>query len=331
MATNRPFVVDPVLTAVAIGYKNGSAMRIADQVLPRLPVAGEKFKYTVYPIAEAFNTPDARVGRRGAVKQLEFTGTEVTSDVADYGLDSPIPQSDIDVATSARAQGRTVFDPEARATEMLTETIENIRELRAAQLVFALDWSDTASRVQLFAGSLGEVSRGPTAFRAEMRGLSHYLGQEVGRIYSRRCDAALGDSRCTVDLENPVFKGTGTVVSSSDARILTASGLAAFASGLFTNGTLVWSTGANAGLRVAVFAHRLDTALRLELAERAVRPIAIGDIFVIRAGCDKQASTCAGRFANLVNFRGFPHMPGNDTAFSYITSEQTHDGGSFFK
>lgn len=149
MATNRPFVVDPVLTAVAIGYKNGSAMRIADQVLPRLPVSGEKFKYTVYPIAEAFNTPDARVGRRGAVKQLEFTGTETTSDVIDYGLDSPIPQSDIDVASSARAQGRTVFDPEARATEMLTETIENIRELRTAQLVFSLNSYAASRRVTL--------------------------------------------------------------------------------------------------------------------------------------------------------------------------------------
>ena len=249
--------------------------------------------------------------------------------------------------TTYTAQGGMTASSWARSLGLSVDTLEAIGALTsstmteadlaaglwddAALQIWRVDWSDTASRVQLFAGSLGEVSRGPTAFRAEMRGLSHYLGQEVGRIYSRRCDAALGDSRCTVDLENPVFKGTGTVVSSSDARILTASGLGAFASGLFTNGTLVWSTGANAGLRVAVFAHRLDTALRLELAERAVRPIAIGDIFVIRAGCDKQASTCAGRFANLVNFRGFPHMPGNDTAFSYITSEQTHDGGSFFK
>lgn len=149
MATTRPFTVDATLTAVAIGYKNGSAMRIADKVLPRLPVSNEKFKYTVYPISEAFNTPDARVGRKGAVKQLEFTGTEVTSDVVDYGLDSPIPQSDIAVADAARAEGRTVFDPEARATEVLTETIENIRELRTAQLVFNLGTYAASRRVTL--------------------------------------------------------------------------------------------------------------------------------------------------------------------------------------
>ncbi len=249
--------------------------------------------------------------------------------------------------TTYSAQGGMSASSWARSLGLSVDTLEAVGALTSSTLteadlaaglwddaalqIWRVDWSDTASRVQLFAGSLGEISRGPTAFRAEMRGLSHYLGQDVGRIYSRRCDAALGDSRCTVDLENPAFKGTGTVVSANDARILTASGLGAFASGLFTNGTLVWSTGANAGLRVAVFAHRLDTALRLELAERAVRPIAIGDAFFIRAGCDKQASTCAGRFANLVNFRGFPHMPGNDNAFSHITSEQTHDGGSFFK
>ncbi len=249
--------------------------------------------------------------------------------------------------TTYSAQGGMSASSWARSLGLSVDTLEAVGALTsstmteadlaaglwddAALQIWRVDWSDTESRVQMFAGSLGEISRGPNAFRAEMRGLSHYLGQDVGRIYSRRCDAALGDSRCTVDRENPAFKGTGTVVSASDGRILTSSGLGAFASGLFSGGTVTWATGANAGLLVGVFAHRLDTALRLELAERAVRPIAPGDMFVIRAGCDKQAKTCAGVFANLVNFRGFPHIPGNDTAFSYITTEQTHDGGSFFR
>ena len=40
--------------------------------------------------------------------------------------------------------------------------------------------------------------------------------------------------------------------------------------------------------------------------------IAPGDTFTITAGCDKQFATCGAKFANAVNFRGFPHMPGND-------------------
>lgn len=250
-------------------------------------------------------------------------------------------------ATTYKAQGGMSAASWARGLGLSVDTLEAVGALSATTMteadlaaglwddaalqIWRIDWSDVTARVQLFAGSLGEVSRGATAFRAEMRGLSHYLGQEVGRIYARRCDASLGDARCTVNIETAAFKGTGTVVSVSDGRILTASGLGAFASGLFSLGTATWATGANAGLVGSVFAHRVDTVVRLELGERAVRAVAVGDTFVIRAGCDKQAGTCATRFANLVNFRGFPHMPGNDVAFSYITTEQTHDGGSFFR
>jgi uncharacterized phage protein (TIGR02218 family) len=37
-----------------------------------------------------------------------------------------------------------------------------------------------------------------------------------------------------------------------------------------------------------------------------------GDGFAVTAGCDKQLATCKQKYANGVNFRGFPHMPGND-------------------
>jgi len=40
--------------------------------------------------------------------------------------------------------------------------------------------------------------------------------------------------------------------------------------------------------------------------------IAIGDSFEIQAGCDKTFETCINRFNNAINFRGEPHMPGQD-------------------
>lgn len=145
----RPFVVDPVLTALAVGFRNPAATRIADMVLPRYPVSGEKFKWTEYPISEAFNVPDARVGRRGRVQQLEFSGTEQTSEVEDYGLDSPIPYSDIASAEAARAQNRSTYNPETHTTMMLTDTVENIREVRVAQLVHNLNTYAADKRVTL--------------------------------------------------------------------------------------------------------------------------------------------------------------------------------------
>lgn len=131
----RPFPVSAVLTAIAVGFHNTSSVRIADQVLPRQNVSGEKFKWTEYPISEAFNTPDARVGRKGRVQQLEFSGTEKESAVEDFGFDAPIPYSDIEAAANARNLGLSAIDPETHAVQMITDTLENCREARVAALI----------------------------------------------------------------------------------------------------------------------------------------------------------------------------------------------------
>lgn len=153
MAPNRPFVVDPVLTAISIGFRNPASSRIADDVLPRASVGGEKFKWTEYPLEEAFNVPDDRVGRRGRVQQLEFGGTEKTSEVEDHGLDAPIPYSDIDAAARARENGLSTYDPEGHSTMMLTDTVENIREVRVARLVHDLNTYSATRRRTLVGNS----------------------------------------------------------------------------------------------------------------------------------------------------------------------------------
>ncbi|WP_291844065.1 DUF2163 domain-containing protein [Maricaulis sp.] len=45
-------------------------------------------------------------------------------------------------------------------------------------------------------------------------------------------------------------------------------------------------------------------------------------------GCDKAFSTCRDRFANTLNFRGFPYMVGNDLLQASPASEAVRDGGS---
>lgn len=135
MAPNRPFTTDPILTAIAIGYRNPAQALIADACLPYVSVGAEKFSWTEYPLEEAFNIPDARVGRRGRVQQLEFGGSEKTSEVEDFGLETPIPYSDIDAAREARDRGVSTYDPEGHSTMMLTDTMANIREVRVAGIV----------------------------------------------------------------------------------------------------------------------------------------------------------------------------------------------------
>jgi uncharacterized phage protein (TIGR02218 family) len=56
-------------------------------------------------------------------------------------------------------------------------------------------------------------------------------------------------------------------------------------------------------------------------------PLANGDLFVVTAGCDKRFETCRSKFSNTVNFRGFPHLPGNDFVAGYaVSGEPGHDG-----
>ena len=135
MAPNRPFVTDPVLTAIAIGYRNPAQTLIADDVLPRVPVGGEEFKWMEYPLGEAFTVPDTKIGRRGQVNQVELEGRERTSSTDDYGLDMPIPISDIDTAREQRNQGRSTYDPEAHAAGRMTDLVMLDREVRVAKLV----------------------------------------------------------------------------------------------------------------------------------------------------------------------------------------------------
>ncbi len=195
--------------------------------------------------------------------------------------------------------------------------------------VFLVNWSAPEERVLLRVGHLGEVAAEDGAFRAEIRGLASLLDQPQGRTFRHGCDADLGDSRCGVDLSAPAFRGTGTVTAALDRRRLSASGLAGFADGWFARGRLTWLTGENAGRAAEVGAHwlRADSA-ELELWLSAGRDIAAGDTFSISAGCDKLFATCRAKFDNAANFRGFPHMPGNEFALAPARHGEAHDGAA---
>lgn len=183
----------------------------------------------------------------------------------------------------------------------------------AAIEIWRVNWADTTQRVLMRSGSLGEVSRSGSAFTAEVRGLAHYLQQPKGRLFQSGCDADLGDTSCTVDLTNPAFRGAGSVIAAANNRQFTASGLDTYASGWFTRGLVTFTSGANAGRAQEVKRHTLaGSTASIELWQPMALAIAPGDDVTITAGCDKQFSTCQARFANAVNFRGFPHMPGSD-------------------
>lgn len=94
-----------------------------------------------------------------------------------------------------------------------------------------------------------------------------------------------------------------------------------------TFGTVEWTNGTNAGRRAEVIAHDVTDGIAvLTLLEAPVRSIVGGDAFTIRAGCDKRIETCSTKFANTANFRGFPHIPGQDAVLRYATKDGGHEG-----
>jgi uncharacterized phage protein (TIGR02218 family) len=195
--------------------------------------------------------------------------------------------------------------------------------------LWLVDWSEPELRVLVAKGAIGEVKREGNAFTAEVRGLSERLAQQTGRLYATTCSADLGDARCKIDLTAPAFRGDGTVAAVTATSSFTASGLAAFADGWFTGGKVTFTSGANAGASVEVKTHRNGAAVTFDLWQAMAEPIAAGDTFTVTAGCDKAFATCHDRFDNVVNFRGFPHIPGNDFVIGYpVQGEPGHDGSS---
>jgi uncharacterized phage protein (TIGR02218 family) len=195
--------------------------------------------------------------------------------------------------------------------------------------IWLVDWSEPALRVLLAKGTLGEVRREGEAFTAEMRGLSERLAQESGRLYTATCSADLGDGRCRIDLASPAFRGAGAVISLEATAAFIAGGLDGFEDGWFTAGKLTFTSGANSGLSVEVKCHRKAGAVRLVLWQAMAEPIVAGDTFLITAGCDKRFDTCRARFNNALNFRGFPHIPGNDFVIAHpLPGEPGHNGAS---
>ncbi len=198
---------------------------------------------------------------------------------------------------------------------------------RAKVETFLVDWRNPGNFALLRAATIGKITRSDQRFIAELESMTHALDQPNGRYVTRSCDAELGDARCKFLLSRPGYGGTGAVMSLDGAETIVVSGLEAFEAGWFSHGVLTWTGGTRAGRTDRVVDHRRDMR-GIALMLRSGNGVAIGsgDSFSIKAGCDKTFATCKAKFSNALNFHGFPHLPGNDAAYSYVTEGGRFDG-----
>lgn len=186
----------------------------------------------------------------------------------------------------------------------------------AAVRIFMVDWQVPDAGQQLLAsGTLGnvEAGSGPDAgFVASLRGPTAALSAILVESCSPECRAELGDRRCRVDMRGRTRR---TTVVASDGRGLTLAGVDVAAADNYREGSLRLLDGPGAGLE----AHVIGVSGEQLLGDRALTA-APGTRVQLWQGCDKRFVTCVSRFDNAANFRGEPHVPGNDLLTRFATA-----------
>lgn len=239
------------------------------------------------------------------------------------------PQTGLTASEATSALGLAVDSAEvegALSSLSITESdVESGVFDNAGVETFLVNWAAPDQRALLRRSRIGTVTRSGSYFLAELKSSAVDLDKVKGRRITRLCDAQLGDTRCG-------YRGSeqkGTVTRIIPDRTFIASGLQLPGANWFRNGVLTWVSGGSAGRHNVVVGQEITgSTMRLDLRDTPVPDMQTGDTFSLMPGCDKSFGTCKAKFANAANFRGFPHLPGNDAAYNYADGSGHFDGGA---
>jgi uncharacterized phage protein (TIGR02218 family) len=266
-----------------------------------------------------------KVTRKDAVK-IGFTDHDETLSFDGVSFE---PESGFNASAAEASLGLAVSTMEVEGalnSSRITEADLSSGVFDGAQVeTWLVNWQDPTARARLRVNFISKIEMSGGLFKAEMKSRTHMLDKRIGRTIRRHCDAELGDSRCKAALAG--FTASGTVLGVATVADFSSDDLGAFVDRWFDHGALTWTSGANTGQTSVVSQfEKQGLAQRLVLWRPPAQAIAIGDGFSVVAGCDKAFATCREKFANTLNFRGFPHLPGNDAAYAYVDGEGVFDG-----
>ena len=243
-------------------------------------------------------------------RALAFEGTVFK---ADSGLSAAALSQTTGLSVDNTEAVGALSDASIREADILAGRFDG-----AVVEAWLVNWSAPENRALQFKGSFGELERQGGAFQAELRGLAEPMNRPEGRVYQRPCSAVLGDAACQFDLTVSGYAHEGAVSAVADGRVLIFEGLDEFAPRWFERGRMMVMSGAAEGLVGVIKNDRFsDGVRRVELWEELRAEIAAGDLVRLEAGCDKRMETCRLKFANILNFQGFPDIPGEDWVMAY--------------
>lgn len=251
-------------------------------------------------------------------------------------FDGTLFRADTGLTASALSQSTGLSVDNGEALGALSDASITEADIEAGRFdgaeveAWLVQWSAPENRVLTFRGTIGELERQAGGFKAELRGLAEEMNRKTGRVYQRGCSAVLGDGACGFDLSAPGYVHEGAVDRVDEARLLEFDGLDSFEPRWFERGRLRVLSGAAKGLVAVIKNDRFAAGVRkVELWQALRAELVPGDVVRLEAGCDKRMETCRLKFSNLLNFRGFPDIPGDDWVMAYPgRGSAAMDGGS---
>lgn len=200
------------------------------------------------------------------------------------------------------------------SSDITASDIENGLYDHARVDMYVCNWADlTQGTLQLRRGWIGTLSLSGDHYVAELRGLHDLLQRPIGSYYTPECRYDLGDNHCSKSLTGLTV--TGAVSVATDQATF-SDFTRSESDGYFNYGKLTWTSGANSGLSIEV--KNYDGAgLVFNLWLPMPYAIGVGDTYSLYPGCDKRFATCRDKFANAVNFGGFPYLPGVGNILKY--------------
>lgn len=287
-------------------------------------------------LAEHLASGATTVARAWAVERRDGVVLGFTDHDRDLSFDGILFRASTGMTARALEQTTGLAVDNTEAVGALSDAAIGERDILAGRYddarvsLWWVNWADVSERQLRFRGRLGEVVREGGAFRAELRGLAEPLSRPQGRVYQAPCSAVLGDAACGVDLGQPgLALEVALAELGPEGDRFGFAPMPGVAPGWFGKGRLEVLVGPAAGLSGLIKADALRADAReIVLWQRlGIDPVP-GDLVRLVAGCDKRLETCRSKFDNLLNFRGFPHVPGEDWLFAVPRSGGANDGGS---
>jgi uncharacterized phage protein (TIGR02218 family) len=286
-------------------------------------------------LAEHLATGTTTVARAWAVNRRDGRVLGFTDHDRDLQFDGVLFRARSGMSARSLQQGTGLAVDNSEAVGALSDEAISEADVLAGRYdgaevrIWWVNWADPSERELRFRGTLGEITRNGGAFQAELRGLTEPLGRSQGRIYQAGCTAQLGDGACRFDLATPGYSVESVITDVLAGDRLVFGGLAGLAPRWFEKGRLIVLGGIAAGLEGLVKADRTGANGReiLLWQELGLVP-SVGDSVRLLAGCDRRPETCRTKFGNFMNFRGFPHIPGEDWMMAVPREGDANDGSS---